>query len=153
MINVQVPRNAPSSWQKLLNATNKAITVSAEISCVFVDTRTMRGLNRRYRGVDKPTNVLSFGWGSASGDIIGDIILCRPVIRAEATAKQYCDRLDHLFVHGVLHVLGYDHHRVGDAKVMETLEKKILGKDPYQMLNTKSEARNTKQTQKQKICK
>lgn len=150
MIRVDVSPNAPPSWRALRTAINEAIALSAVISCVFVDTRTMRGLNHRYRGINKPTNVLSFGWESESGDIIGDVILCRPVIRAEVSAKTYPDRLDHLFVHGVLHVLGYDHERASDARVMEMLEKKILGHDPYQMLNTKSEARSTKQTQKQK---
>ncbi len=132
MITVDIPRAAPVRWQALLSVTNAVLRRSARISCTFVSSQTIRTLNRRYRGKNRPTNVLSFGWESSSGDVMGDVVLCRSVIRAEVKSVQYNNHLDHLFVHGILHVLGYDHERPTDVRKMEALEKKILARDPYQ---------------------
>jgi len=132
VITVDIPRAAPVRWQALLSVTNAVLRRSARISCTFVSSQTIRTLNRRYRGKNRPTNVLSFGWESSSGDVMGDVVLCRSVIRAEVKSVQYNNHLDHLFVHGILHVLGYDHERPTDVRKMEALEKKILARDPYQ---------------------
>lgn len=83
--------------------------------------------------MDRPTNVLAFGWKSEEGAIIGDILLCQSVIRSEAPGVRFRKRLDHLFVHGLLHVLGFNHERGERAsRAMERLETTILGWDPYQ---------------------
>lgn len=102
-----------------------------------------RKLNRQWRGKDKPTNVLSFPAGEplAPGDeaaSLGDIVICAPVIRREAAEQGKAPRAHwaHMVVHGVLHLLGYDHESERDAVVMEALERELLANrgfpDPYQ---------------------
>ncbi|HLB79022.1 MAG TPA: rRNA maturation RNase YbeY, partial [Dongiaceae bacterium] len=96
----------------------------------------------RYRGIDRATNVLSFPMGAPVGagaapTPLGDVILARETVAAEARAqgKVVADHVSHLVVHGVLHLLGYDHERTADAAVMERLETAILAglgvADPY----------------------
>jgi probable rRNA maturation factor len=108
----------------------------------------MRHLNRDYRGKDKPTNVLSFAALDAGlppkgvpADYpwaLGDVILALQTVRAEAKAqgKTLSQHTCHLVVHGVLHLLGYDHENERDARAMEKLEREILAEfgwpDPYQ---------------------
>ena len=86
-------------------------------------------LNERFRGMAKPTNVLSFpaGAGSAEG-YLGDIILARETIEREAREQDvsFAHHVQHLAVHGILHLLGYDHIETVDAEIMEALEIKIL---------------------------
>jgi probable rRNA maturation factor len=86
----------------------------------------VQALNRKYRGRDQPTNVLSFP--AANGDYLGDIAIAYGVTagEAEAASLTLTDHLLHLTVHGVLHLLGYDHERSQDAKIMEALEADIL---------------------------
>ena len=103
----------------------------AELSIRIVGSREGRVLNRRYRGRDYATNVLSFraelppGVGSP---LLGDIVISAPVVVREAReqGKSAHDHYAHLVVHGVLHLLGYDHQRERDATRMETLETRIL---------------------------
>ncbi|HZW46105.1 MAG TPA: rRNA maturation RNase YbeY, partial [Microvirga sp.] len=92
-------------------------------------------LNRDYRGVDKPTNVLSFP--QASGPLLGDIVLAYETVRDEAAlaGKPFRAHMGHLIVHGFLHLLGFDHEAEGEAEEMEALERAALGRigiaDPY----------------------
>lgn len=97
-------------------------------------------LNRSYRGVERPTNVLSFpfelppGLDSVTaaddsiGDLIGDLVICAEVVRREAQeqGKALDAHWAHLVVHGVLHLLHYDHQSDTEATAMETLETEIL---------------------------
>lgn len=110
-----------------------------ELTVRFVGAREGRALNRRWRGRDHATNVLSFP-GAAAGDAVawlGDIVLCVPVILAEARAQHKPAKAHyaHMVVHGVLHLLGYDHLRAADAATMERRETSILRSlgypDPY----------------------
>lgn len=104
-----------------------------------VDGEESRDLNARYRGYDKPTNVLSFPADVAlpGGKLLGDIVICAPVVGAEAAeqGKAPEDHFAHMVVHGVLHLSGYDHEQAGEAELMEAIERKILGRvgiaDPY----------------------
>lgn len=114
--------------------------------CVrIVDRSEGQALNRRFRGFDKPTNVLSFA-AAAPADLpgalleelpLGDLVLCWPVVEAEAEAqgKRLEDHCAHLLVHGTLHLLGYDHAAPEPAAVMEALEVAVLAEfsiaDPY----------------------
>jgi probable rRNA maturation factor len=102
----------------------------------------VRQLNARYRGQDKPTNVLSFPaeWESpADGGVIhlGDIVLAYETVAREAVAegKPFAHHAQHLVVHGTLHVLGFDHETDATAAEMESLETRILEAlgvpDPY----------------------
>jgi probable rRNA maturation factor len=114
-----------------------ALKGSAEITVRIVGTAEARILNRRFRGRDYATNVLSFPYASRRGRVQGDIVLCAPVIAREALAqgKPVEAHLAHLTVHALLHLQGYDHLRRRDAARMEALEKKLLAKlgypDPY----------------------
>jgi probable rRNA maturation factor len=115
-----------------------------EISLVLADDATVRGLNEQYRGQDKPTNVLSFAALDdrmelpADGPILlGDVVLALETIVAEAEAggMTLAHHVAHLVVHGILHLLGFDHAEDGEATEMEALESLTLGKlgvpDPY----------------------
>lgn len=88
-----------------------------------------RTLNLNYRRIDKPTNVLSFPAEVSVGDpILGDLAICFPVVEAEAQAqkKSLQDHAAHLVVHGILHLLGFDHEQEVDAADMESIEVNIL---------------------------
>ena len=111
------------------------------LSVALLNDRAVRRLNRDFRGKDKPTNVLSFPADSLARSgrrlELGDIALALGVVRREAKAqgKAAADHLAHLMVHGVLHLLGYDHETDQDAATMEGLERKALAAlgiaDPY----------------------
>lgn len=119
-----------------------------EVSLVFTDDASIQPLNASYRGQDKPTNVLSFPQhdmyeGSflkepPSGDFTwGDIVFAHETIKREAQDqnKSFDHHLVHLFVHGFLHLLGYDHEDSRESERMEGLEVTILQRlgirDPY----------------------
>jgi probable rRNA maturation factor len=120
----------------------KAATVVAlptcELSVLLTDDPTIRTINADWRGVDAPTNVLSFpAPGGGDRPFIGDIVLAYETIAAEARAerKPFAHHFAHLAVHGFLHLLGYDHIRKKDAETMEEAERGILRQlripDPY----------------------
>lgn len=106
-----------------------------ELTLRIVGAAESRRLNRQYRGKDKPTNVLSFGYDTSG--VLGDVVLCAPVIAREAgeQGKTPAAHWAHMVVHGVLHLRGLDHIRRADAKVMEGRERAILARlsfpDPY----------------------
>ncbi len=115
----------------------RALEQSAQITIRLVDRPEGQALNREFRGLDHPTNVLTFVYGSEQGILHGDLVLCAPVIKAEARAqnKPLQHHYAHLVIHGVLHLQGYDHLRTQQARRMEALEillLKTLGiPDPY----------------------
>jgi probable rRNA maturation factor len=103
-----------------------------------VDSRESRALNGRWRGRDKPTNVLSFPASpELRGRELGDLVVCAPVVAREAReqGKRLAAHWAHMVVHGTLHLLGYDHARAADAKRMEGRERALLARlgfaDPY----------------------
>lgn len=113
-----------------------------ELSLLFSDDAHIRVLNRDWRGMDKPTNVLSFpAFEIAPGDpvppMLGDIALAFETVRVEAGLedKPFDHHLSHLIVHGLLHLLGHDHEDDEEAEMMEALERAILARlaipDPY----------------------
>jgi len=113
---------------------------NVSVTVRLVDSEESRLLNQRFRQQDKATNVLSFPADIPAGlDLpdIGDIIICAPLVEREARqqSKQTIDHWAHLTVHGVLHLLGYDHISDQQASVMEAKEKLILAQlgvgDPY----------------------
>jgi len=118
--------------------------VGHEVSFMLTDDRRMRRLNRAYRGKDKPTNVLSFaaldGRKPKPGApwLLGDIVLASGVIAREAKqqAKRLEHHLSHMAVHGMLHLMGYDHEDDADAEIMEALEIAVLAEmgiaNPYE---------------------
>ena len=103
----------------------------AEIAVRIVGADEMRVLNREYRGMDKPTNVLSFTIDSpaeAGPGILGDVVICRDIVLEEAheQGRNADVHWAHMIVHGVLHLCGYDHELDADALEMESLEAEIL---------------------------
>lgn len=115
-----------------------------EVSIRLTDDAEVRELNRRYRGQDKPTNVLSFPGDdpflpgtSGQPRLLGDIVVaCETLAGEAATAgKPVAAHLSHLVVHGVLHLLGHDHLEDDEALVMERLETAVMAglgyPDPY----------------------
>jgi len=140
-----------AAWKKLAEAeavVRRAIETAladvgmseGETGVVLCDDARMRELNRNWRGKDQPTNVLSFPV-KASGDTstrhFGDIVIAYETLtrEAEAEGKTAEAHLCHLAVHGVLHLLGFDHENDSDADAMENRERKILARlgiaDPY----------------------
>jgi probable rRNA maturation factor len=112
------------------------------VTVLLSDDETVRELNARFRGKDRPTNVLSFPAAAIPGaDIqpLGDIVLGFGVCADEARAqgKSLSDHLAHLTVHGVLHLLGRDHEDDVEAEAMEAEEREILAglgvADPYRV--------------------
>jgi probable rRNA maturation factor len=117
----------------------------AELAVMLTDDAGIRTLNKNWRGIDKPTNVLSFPalppTGPAGPDdpprMLGDIAIAFETTRKEADDEQkpFDHHLGHLAVHGFLHLIGYDHETDDDAEAMEALETEILAQlgipDPY----------------------
>ncbi len=103
-----------------------------EASVMLTDDAQIRELNRTWRGKDKPTNVLSFPApdqpGSAGPRHLGDIALAYETLvrESEEESKELAHHFAHLIVHGVLHLLGYDHEVEAEADIMEGLEVKAL---------------------------
>jgi probable rRNA maturation factor len=114
---------------------------AAELSVVLTDDARIRVLNKTWRGLDKPTNVLSFPGSDEDdeeiGPLLGDIVVAYETTarEAETEAKRLGDHLTHLVVHGLLHLFGYDHIDDDEAEEMEALETEILAAigidDPY----------------------
>ncbi len=106
-----------------------------ELAVVLADDALLRTLNCDYRGVDKATNVLAFAYaeggkqpGPEGSEILGDVVVSLEATRAEAAkaGRGLGEHLSHLVIHGVLHLLGYDHDNDGDAETMEDLEIEAL---------------------------
>ena len=113
----------------------------AELVIRIVNEAESAALNQNYRHKQGPTNVLSFPFEAPTGveqlDLLGDLVICAPVVAREAVIqnKRLAAHWAHMVVHGVLHLLGYDHRRDVEALKMEALETYILADlgypDPY----------------------
>ena len=137
---------AASSFRQWVAAALDGRIREADLAVRIVDAKEGRALNRHYRGKDYATNVLSFPADAAEGvklpkgvtmPLLGDLVICAPVVAREAReqGKPLKDHYAHLTVHGVLHLLGWDHADDKDAECMEKLEREILAglgiADPY----------------------
>lgn len=124
--------------QTLLRAAETALAVGSsaadrhwEAALRIVDEAEMQQLNAQYRARNTPTNVLSFPAdlpADVTLDLLGDIVICAPVVEKEATnqGKPLAAHWDHMLVHGVLHLLGFDHESDAEATHMESLETQAL---------------------------
>ena len=138
-------RQATETALNLLDFLNKQATGHAvELTIRLVDEEEGMHLNQTYRGNTGATNVLSFPFENLEDipdefniPLLGDIVICAPVVRQEAKTqnKKETNHWAHLTVHGTLHLLGYDHIDDEDAQIMENLETGILSSlgfsDPY----------------------
>jgi probable rRNA maturation factor len=144
----QTEPDAEAVIQRAIAAAADAVDANvgeAELAVMLTDDSGIRTLNRNWRGIDKPTNVLSFPalrpeGARKPGDappMLGDIAIAYETMRREADAEQkpFDHHLSHLAVHGFLHLVGYDHENDRDAEDMESLETEILAQlgipDPY----------------------
>jgi probable rRNA maturation factor len=108
----------------------------AEVSVLLIGDEAMRTLNRRYRGKDRTTDVLSFplregNFSDVQHHLLGDIVISVPAAarQARAAGETLLEEIDRLLVHGFLHLLGYDHERGGaEARRMEAREGRLRGK-------------------------
>ncbi|MFN9849585.1 MAG: rRNA maturation RNase YbeY [Alphaproteobacteria bacterium] len=148
MIEIEVE---DSAWTVALSEAETLVRAAAEaalgagdqpaggdnISVLLTDDASVQDLNARFRDKSAPTNVLSFPAGPNPENLLGDIALAYGVCAREAIeqGKSLADHLQHLTVHGVLHLLGYDHISDDEAEVMEDLERAVLARlgvsDPY----------------------
>ena len=156
-------KNAAAAKDVVRRALKQAATAlstkTAELAIVLTDDAAMRRLNRIWRGIDAPTNVLSFATknsgdqldeqsgGQFVGNHLGDIVLAYETVKREAhrDGKAFDHHLAHLVVHGFLHLLGYDHGNDAQARRMETTERAILRDlavpDPYRATRTAAGSR------------
>ena len=116
----------------------KRVHPDAEISVRLCDDDEIRALNLAWRNKDKATNVLSFPSPAGNrGPLLGDIVVAFEYVSEEArdAGRSLRDHLAHMLVHGMLHLLGFDHENESEAEEMEALERRILAKlgidDPY----------------------
>ena len=131
---------APSRLQlaRWAHAALGKVAAGREISVLLVSPARSRQLNQRYRGKNAPTNVLSFPAPAVPTSVarraglpavgLGDLVICPSVLRSEARTQQKTvrDHWAHLFVHGLLHLVGFDHERDDEAQRMERREIRIL---------------------------
>lgn len=139
-----VEKAVRAAW-KAGNTGDFALPVkNAEVSVMLTNDDAVHALNREYRGVDRPTNVLSFAALDDEDEpivdpmLLGDIVVAFETTEREAAEQNKSpeEHFFHLIVHGVLHLIGYDHVENADAEVMEALETKIMIEngmdDPYE---------------------
>ena len=122
-------------------STRRALLPDVEVAVLLADDAHVQAVNKEWRGLDKPTNVLSFPAAPPDrigrSPILGDLILAFETCAREAEhdGKALADHVSHLVVHGVLHLLGYDHLTEAEAEEMEGLEIEVLAglgiPDPY----------------------
>lgn len=112
----------------------------SNINLSFISSEEMQELNKEFRGIDKDTNVLSFENQDISREhtkVLGDIAICYPYVVNEAivSEKDLDSHISHMFIHGILHILGYDHENESEADNMESKEIEFLSKfniiNPY----------------------
>tara|TARA_Y100001935_G_C17098274_1_gene404687 strand:+ start:156 stop:662 length:507 start_codon:yes stop_codon:yes gene_type:complete len=156
-INIEVNdliENAPErsllvNWAKLALSDYEDDVV---LSLLICDENEGRRLNKKFRSIDKATNVLSFPFEFPIGvpkeeidNYLGDIVICAPIVKKEAIeqSKKESAHWAHIFIHGILHLIGFDHKNEKDSEKMEKKECEILNKigfsDPYKApVSTKS---------------
>jgi probable rRNA maturation factor len=127
-------------FQNWIQAALPQRLAAVSVSIRVVGNAASLSLNARYRGKDKPTNVLSFTGSGPLPDgrhLLGDLVICAPVVAREARAqgKDLEAHWAHMTVHGVLHLLGMDHMKTAETRKMESKEIQILDRlgfsDPY----------------------
>jgi probable rRNA maturation factor len=136
--NVAIP--GESLFHRWVAAALEGRRADAELAVRIVDEAEGLELNSRYRGRDYATNVLSFPVELPEGvdlPMLGDLVICAAVVNREAQEQGKSSEAHwaHMVVHGVLHLLGYDHQRDDEAEVMENIEREIMARlgypDPY----------------------
>jgi probable rRNA maturation factor len=133
--------DADAIVRRAIGAAARAAGEPGSLAVMLTDDAAIRALNAQWRGIDKPTNVLSFPAGDVPGHPgavhLGDIAIAYETVAAESAAenKAFADHLAHLAIHGYLHLVGFDHETDDEAEQMENLEIRVLSSlgiaDPY----------------------
>ncbi|MRH78582.1 rRNA maturation RNase YbeY [Spiribacter sp. C176] len=131
-----LPTPSDADFEEWVAAALESAPVAHELVVRLVDEAESQALNDQYRGQDRPTNVLSFPTDLPPDidlSLLGDIVICAPVVEREAIEQKKAPKAHwaHLTIHGVLHLLGYDHQDDQEAKRMETIECAILSSLGY----------------------
>ncbi|MBW2650642.1 MAG: rRNA maturation RNase YbeY [Deltaproteobacteria bacterium] len=128
-VDIDLPRIKLSLGEILKTLNNE----DREISLTFVDDAGITGINRQYLDRDYPTNVIAFSmnegeFGDINPNILGDIIISTETALRDAQSGDLSleDEIDYLMIHGVLHLLGYDHESPGEAEEMKEKEKEVM---------------------------
>ena len=118
-------------FEKIANASVSAVYKNSEVSITLVDDKQIQKLNREYRGINKPTNVLSFELGDDV--LLGDIFISLDTVKKQASEAgiSVAEHTAHMVVHGMLHLQGFDHIKDDEAQIMENKEVQILKKLGY----------------------
>jgi probable rRNA maturation factor len=133
--------DADATVCRAIGAAAQAAGKAGTVAVMLTDDASIRVMNAQWRGIDKPTNVLSFPAAGAPGTPdsvhLGDIAIAYETVAAESASenKAFADHLAHLAIHGYLHLVGFDHETDAEATQMEHLETQILSglgiADPY----------------------
>ena len=133
----KVPRRRLTSLARRVLA-GQEVGAPAQLSVVVTDDGTVRDLNRRFRGKDAATDVLSFGLDASDAfvtppdslHLLGEVVISFPTAERQAReqGRDVGEELEHLLVHGCLHLLGYDHAAAADASAMRAREEALLGR-------------------------
>jgi probable rRNA maturation factor len=131
-ISVGKPRNFPAVTAPLRAIVTATLALEqfrpGEITVVLTDDATSRALNRRWRRIDRATDVLSFDYGTQAGRVSGDLAISLDRLRAQAKRCRVAPghELARLVIHGTLHLTGHDHHQDGERRRMRALEHRAL---------------------------
>ncbi len=128
-----IPRTLSRDYcTRTLQALEQAVKKHQQgiINLIVIDPDEMAQMNKQFRGKDGPTDILTFSYYSpdlTSSDIAGEIYLCLEKIKmyAEEAGKTYKEQLEYIIIHGLTHLMGYDHEDDADWQEMEKVEKKI----------------------------
>lgn len=123
-----------SYLEGLLDLAIKKLGVEGIFSITFIGDEKMREMNSKYRGIDRTTDVLSFALNDSEDEfekaveVLGDIFISIPKMKAQAEEYGHSEKreLSFLSIHGLLHILGYDHMNPEDEKIMFDLQKEVL---------------------------
>lgn len=125
--------------QKWLESFLPHFKSKTEITIRIVDKKEIQFLNMKYRGKNKPTNILSFKFEPPKNipiNLIGDLVICKEIIEKEAVKKKknILQYLAHIIIHGCLHLFGYNHKNKKEERKMKKEEKKIMNKLGYKII-------------------
>lgn len=119
----------PKGFDIYINQLKKHVdNADGILNVVFVNDSYIKGLNKQYRKKNKPTDVLSFSYLDEDTGLIGEVYISVETAKKQAKKAKHSlqDELNKLFIHGFLHIFGFDHESKEDAKIMEDLEGEVL---------------------------
>jgi probable rRNA maturation factor len=126
---IRMPKSFLLSWIKKLSKKKPFDKIKQELVIVFVDPKEMKALNKKFRGKDYATDVLSFE--SVEDGVLGELVLCPPILKKQAvdTGLTFQHELGYMIIHGSLHLLGFDHEKSkADEAKMFKLQDQIFAK-------------------------